>query len=262
MSDFVIRSSGSRNRYMSKVCLRFMIRKIICLALLLFLSGCATSAKYKALLDTWLGSSEDALITSWGPPQSVYTMSNGKKCIEYNRETNMQMGGYTYTTPQTTYYNGTVGNAFYSGTATQYVTQQAPVYNVPLWCKTSFIVDSCGAVESWRYEGNHCVSRYTPKKKPITSKGEIRNHTSTPQDKFADRMAKLIRNNPTVFGEATPGADSTDNSFERKYWFKDNAGIKHHFSKQKELDLLFGIFPDAKSKYDFDDNAIKISVTP
>lgn len=128
------------------------------------LSGCATTARYEALLNTWVGDNEDSLVSSWGPPQNIYQMRNGKKLIEYSQGRNVQMGGYSYTTPQTTYQQGVVGNTMYSGTSTQYVTQTTPVYNINLWCKTCFTISSNGIIESWRWEGNNCKSNYKPPK--------------------------------------------------------------------------------------------------
>jgi len=136
-------------------------------ALAILLSGCATTAKYEALLNTWTGCSEESLIASWGTPQNEYHMSNGKKVIEYARGANVPIGGYSYTEPQTTYHQGWIGNRGYGGTSTTYVTKTTPVYNIPVWCKTSFIIDSNGRIESWRWEGNNCVSNYMPPKVPV-----------------------------------------------------------------------------------------------
>jgi hypothetical protein len=125
----------------------------------MLMSGCATTAKYEAKLNTWIGTSEDSLIASLGVPNKEYHMSDGKKAIEYVRKNTVQTGGYTYTVPQTTYQSGTIGNKTYSGTSTQYVTETAPVQKYKLFCKTSFIINSSGKVESWHHEGNNCVSQ-------------------------------------------------------------------------------------------------------
>ena len=135
-----------------------MKKLLLLLVLVVFASGCATTAKYEAKLRTWVGHSEDSLIASWGAPQSVYTMASGKRVIEYAQGTTVPIGGYTYTKPQTTYHSGMVGGSLYSGTSTQYVTEQTPTYNMQVWCKTSFIMDSNGTIESWRWSGNNCVS--------------------------------------------------------------------------------------------------------
>lgn len=54
-------------------------KAFIFLLSLFFLVGCATTAKYKTKLNTWIGHSENELIASWGTPQNVYYLSNGKK---------------------------------------------------------------------------------------------------------------------------------------------------------------------------------------
>ena len=78
-----------------------MPRKIIILFWLavLSLSGCATTAKYEAGLDTFVGKSEDTLIASWGVPDKEYRLSDGKKALEYIRKDTLRSGGYAYAYP-------------------------------------------------------------------------------------------------------------------------------------------------------------------
>lgn len=135
------------------------MKKIFLLLLCLGLSGCATNAKYEVKLNTWIGASENALIASWGVPDKVYHMNEGKKAIEYVRKDTVQTGGYTYTVPRTTYQTGTIGDQPYSGTSTQYVTETLPVQKYKIYCKTSFVINSNGRIESCHHEGNNCVSR-------------------------------------------------------------------------------------------------------
>ena len=134
------------------------MNKILVLLLCIGLSGCASTAKYEVKLNTWIGASEDSLIASWGVPDKAYDMRDGKKAIEYVHKNTVQTGGYTYAVPQTSYHSGTIGNKTYSGTSTQYVTETTPVQKYKLSCKTSFIINSSGKVESWHHEGNNCVS--------------------------------------------------------------------------------------------------------
>ncbi len=135
------------------------MKKIIALlALAILLGGCASTVKYEAKLNTWIGASEDSLIASWGVPNKEYHLSDGKKAIEFMRKDTIQGGGYSYTVPQTTYQTGTIGNQAYSGTSTTYVTEIEPIQKYKLFCKTSFIINSSGKVESWHHEGNNCVS--------------------------------------------------------------------------------------------------------
>jgi len=134
------------------------MKKILILLLCLGLFGCATTAKYETKLNTWIGASEDSLIASWGVPNKTYSMSDGKKAIEYVHKNTVQTGGYTYTTPQTTYESGKIGDKSYSGTSTTYVTETEPIRQYKSYCKTSFIINNSGKVESWHHEGNDCVS--------------------------------------------------------------------------------------------------------
>jgi len=135
------------------------MKKLIYLFVMLMLvSGCATAAKYEAKLNTWIGVSEDSLIASWGVPDKTYEMGDGKKAIEYVHKNTIQSGGYTYTTPQTTYHSGKIGDKSYSGTSTAYVTEIEPMRKYRLSCKTSFIINNSGKVESWHHEGNDCVA--------------------------------------------------------------------------------------------------------
>ena len=134
------------------------MKKVLVLLLCLGLCGCATVAKYEAKLNSWIGAGEDSLVASWGVPDKAYDMRDGKKAIEYVHKNTVQTGGYTYAVPQTTYHSGTIGNETYSGTSTQYVTETTPVQKYKLSCKTSFIINNSGKVESWHHEGNNCVS--------------------------------------------------------------------------------------------------------
>jgi hypothetical protein len=135
------------------------MKKLIYLfAMVALLSGCATTAKYEAKLNNWIGASEDSLVAAWGVPNKTYNLPDGKKAIEYVHKETIQSGGYSYATPQTTYQSGTIGNKPYSGTSTSYVIETTPVQNYKLSCKTSFIINNSGKVESWHHEGNDCVS--------------------------------------------------------------------------------------------------------
>ena len=135
------------------------MKKLIYLFVMLMLvSGCATTAKYETKLNTWIGVSEDYLIASWGVPDKTYEMHDGKKAIEYVRKSTVQSGGYAYTSPQTTYHSGRIGYKSYSGTSTTYVTEIEPSRKYRLSCKTSFVINNSGKIESWHHEGNDCVA--------------------------------------------------------------------------------------------------------
>jgi len=135
------------------------VMKIFILFLILSLSACATTAKYESKLNNFIGVSENSLIAAWGVPDKEYRLGNGKKAVEFVSKSTVISGGNPYTVPQTTYQSGTIGGQSYSGTSTQYVVQTDPVQKHRLTCKTSFIIDTQGRVESWQHEGNNCVSR-------------------------------------------------------------------------------------------------------
>jgi hypothetical protein len=140
------------------------MKKLITLVVSCILGGCATTANYEAILQSWIGQPVDNLVSTWGPPQSSFTLSNGGQVLEYSDQRNMQMPGYSYTTPQTTYQSGNVsaygsgGSAYgtYSGISTTYVQHQTPGYNIALSCKTRITVDSNGVITNWAWQGNNC----------------------------------------------------------------------------------------------------------
>ena len=128
------------------------------LIVVLLFGGCASTVKYEAKLNNYIGQDENSLIAAWGVPHKTYKLDNGKKALEYARKETIQNGGYTYSVPQTTYQSGTIGGQPYSGTSTTYATGITPVQKYKLYCKTSFILDNDGKVESWHHEGNDCTA--------------------------------------------------------------------------------------------------------
>ena len=146
----------------------------------LLLSGCATQGKYKKVVQSWVGSNADSLVSSWGPPQRVYPLSNGGHVLEYSQQQTGQVGGYSYTTPETTYYNGNsnsygtahardnygnsasaygYGNSSYRGSSTRYVTKTTPTRTVTYSCSTRFTTDARGTIVNWSFQGNACKTK-------------------------------------------------------------------------------------------------------
>ena len=141
-----------------------MFRKIIYLFILtVLLSGCATTKKYEALLNTWMGDSEESLIRSWGAPQSSYQMENGKKAVGYSYRKTIVSGGYSYVTSETVYDQSSCGAHGSCWPATEYVTQTTPVSSTDYWCDTTFFIGVDGRIEGWHWQGNNCVSYYESK---------------------------------------------------------------------------------------------------
>jgi hypothetical protein len=139
--------------------------RLIALLTLSLLSGCATTAGYEAMLSTWVGDSEDNLVSKWGPPQSSYPLSNGGRVLQYGRSGNIVIPGMTTYQPVTTYNSGTVSgygtdggyvNGTYNGTATTYVPQTSEPIVIAQRCTTRFTVNSDGRITNWSWEGNAC----------------------------------------------------------------------------------------------------------
>ena len=114
----------------------------------LFLTGCfATTAKYEEALDSWIGHTEDHLVTKWGVPNGVYEKNDGGKILTYTRTGSMYLPG-----------NNTSNTSYDPwGGSTTTITQSAGT-NISLRCKTNFVISKEGRVTSWSYVGNNCVS--------------------------------------------------------------------------------------------------------
>ena len=76
-------------------------RALIAVLVIALLSGCATSAKYNAILDTWKWHDVDELVNLWGYPQNSFKAPNGNTVYVYVRS-----GSYTMPTQTNTTYNG------------------------------------------------------------------------------------------------------------------------------------------------------------
>jgi hypothetical protein len=121
-----------------------MKKTIYLLIFTLVISSCVTTAGYKKIVDSWVGSSELELIRSWGPPQQAYE-SGGVKFLAYNSSRNVYLAG-TAPTYTTTY----IGNTAYTSSS-----GGTPAQNLNLNCQTTFEI-SDGKIVSWRFQGNAC----------------------------------------------------------------------------------------------------------
>ena len=130
-------------------------------------SGCATTAGYEAVLQTWVGDSTDHLVSVWGIPQQQWKSPSGVEVYQYSRSGNIVIPGMTTNRPVTTYTNGTVSgydnsggyaNASYNGTSTTYVQETAPPTVISTSCVTRFTIDPQGSITSWAWQGNSCTA--------------------------------------------------------------------------------------------------------
>ena len=86
------------------------------------LAGCATSANYEKVVDSWVGSSEDELIRKWGVPTSSYSTSDNKY-ITYRRTRIVDYGSGPF--------------------------QKS--------CETTFTLQN-ERIVSWSFKGNDCIA--------------------------------------------------------------------------------------------------------
>ena len=142
------------------------MKKLVYILAVAVLSGCATTAKYESKLQSLVGVTEERLYAAWGIPTKSMQLKDGSKLVEYYSSSHTQLGGYSYTVPQTIYESGTATitgkegteQVTYSGTTTTLVEKTDPVRNIHLNCKTMFTINPQGVVSSWKWSGNNCVS--------------------------------------------------------------------------------------------------------
>lgn len=144
------------------------LRIVVTVLITLIYTGCATHAKYNALLNTWIGRPTDQLILKWGAPTRHYNMSDGTVMLEYFAENCVQNPGYTYTVPQTTTHsgqalalgpNGALQQGLYQGTQTTQVPVTVPPSINCYRCTTRFVQGPDGLLKNWAWEGNGCKAR-------------------------------------------------------------------------------------------------------
>lgn len=116
------------------------MKRLLFVLVLLFISGCATQAKFEARLKTWLGSSEQELVDRRGPPDQVYELG-GKKYLTYIYSNSSHV-------PQTVH-NTVVGNNIQTNVYGGYQTNW--------YCKTTYIFEKDIMVD-YSFNGNACKS--------------------------------------------------------------------------------------------------------
>jgi len=110
-------------------------------------SSCATTGKYKIVLDSWVGSNVNQLIDSWGYPSNSFKAPNGNTVYMYTSS-----GSYTMPTQTISTYN-VYGNTIYGNSTT------SGGQTLNFWCKTFFEVNQDNIITTWRWQGNNCKSR-------------------------------------------------------------------------------------------------------
>lgn len=136
------------------------MKKILMTTLLV--SGCTTTANYEAALQHWVGRPLDDLVLTWGPPQGSYTLQDGRKVIEYLRQSVIYSPGFTWHRPHTIYQQGQTHNADgspageYHSSSTIFLPEEMPGSSRYLECRTRFTVSPQGDIQQWGWEGNGC----------------------------------------------------------------------------------------------------------
>ncbi|MBU3590006.1 hypothetical protein [Polynucleobacter sp. 80A-SIGWE] len=115
-------------------------------AVLAFLSGCATTEKYEAKLNSMIGMPESQLVEQWGIPTGMYE-ADGTRYLSY---TNTESGYVAGTPPvtRTTMINGKAYTNTTGGTSGYGYTNS---------CTTTFMVVN-KKIASWKHKGNDCKS--------------------------------------------------------------------------------------------------------
>ena len=113
------------------------MQNLVCIIVALMIAGCqgptATQDGYVETLNSWIGSSEASLVSSWGVPDSVYE-AGGKTYLTYLLR--VRSAGYTSTKFGNTIYTRSSGGKS---------------------CKTTLTVEREIIVE-WNALGNNCVN--------------------------------------------------------------------------------------------------------
>src|SRR5690242_18851484 len=116
-----------------------MIRKFIPISLALLIAGCATEAKYKESLDSWTGHSAKELVSSWGPPQSTFSIGS-TEYLTYSHRNDVFLPGSAPTI--TTSF---IGNMAYTNSY-----GGSPPMMFDYNCSTTFTVEN-GFISTWRF---------------------------------------------------------------------------------------------------------------
>lgn len=129
-------------------------KRMALLATVAMLGGCASTeqrrAEFSAATDAWVGKPLDELVQAKGPPTASFTLTDGKRVIEYLRKETVVSGGEPMTMMSPVF----VPN----GGGWVYVPQPLyfPSRSMTLACKLLFTVSKDNLIESWKAEGNDC----------------------------------------------------------------------------------------------------------
>jgi hypothetical protein len=123
------------------------LRAMWLVGLVVWMGGCATTAKYEQMLAGWVGSSELDLYRTWGPPDQQ-SEASGSKFVSYTRKAQMWVPAVapSYQT------------IFTGQSAFTQAVGGSPAYHIPLTCQTTFEIRG-DKVVGWRWQGNNCTAK-------------------------------------------------------------------------------------------------------
>lgn len=115
----------------------------------MFLTGCTSSqTTYNNQLQSWMGVSEEILVSEWGTPNNVTYITPNRKLITYVKVDDGAIDGNTQP---------------YAGTEVYYPAIETPNYGFPAngdyteyYCKTSFTIENSQIVD-YTFNGDDCV---------------------------------------------------------------------------------------------------------
>lgn len=124
------------------------------LTLLLF--ACATSEKYDAKLNGWIGKTEQELGMAWGRPSAVKYINDDTKIFTYTKINEFYFPSeyYLYNEefePEDTIYAPLMNQYNFTPYA-ELTDNQAEMI-----CQTSFVIKD-NVVTAWKWRGNDCVA--------------------------------------------------------------------------------------------------------
>ncbi len=120
-----------------------------CLFIVIVLAtvGCATTANYDKILDSYVGMEEINLVRNWGVPAQSYEVG-GRKFLTYTSYRNVRVPGVA-----PTYQTSVVGNTAYTN-----AVGGSSAMNIDKSCATTFEIDGSRVV-SWSHKGNDCKAK-------------------------------------------------------------------------------------------------------
>jgi hypothetical protein len=116
--------------------------KALAVFAVLFLVGCATTAKYEAKVQSWEGKDSKSLVQSWGQPDATEKLPGGNRVFLYSR---LKHEPAAFGAPQREV----------AGVGTR-PASHAPTY---IRCATFFEVDPGNRITSVMFRGDDCKSK-------------------------------------------------------------------------------------------------------